>query len=330
MDAYRAPRGLAGPHLQSVLASLPLRERSVRRGATGLIARSTAEIVDCGNGVRLLGVHTPPAGAPGRMAVLIHGWEGSADSVYMVSAAARLYRSGYRVLRLNLRDHGGSHQLNEGLFHSCLLAEVRDAVGTLQRRHPGERLYLGGFSLGGNFALRIAAEAGPAGLRIERVAAVCPVLDPRETLRSLDEGLPHYRMYFTRRWRRSLQRKREAFPALYDFGWLGRFRTLRALTEHLVCNYAGFPDLDSYLRGYAVTGERLAGLAVPTEILLADDDPVIPVRSAAALARPPALRVRRTRHGGHCAFIADYRLRSWLDDYIAGVFESPRAGDHST
>jgi predicted alpha/beta-fold hydrolase len=49
---------------------------------------------------------------------------------------------------------------------------------------------------------------------------------------------------------------------------------------------------------------------------------VIPVRDAAALARPKALRVRHSRHGGHVGFIADYRLTSWLDDYVARVFRA--------
>jgi hypothetical protein len=44
------------------------------------------------------------------------------------------------------------------------------------------------------------------------------------------------------------------------------------------------------------------------------------VAGAAALARPSALTVRLSRHGGHVGFIADYRLTSWLDDYVAGVF----------
>ena len=255
------------------------------------------------------------------MAVLIHGWEGSSRSSYMVSAAGRLAQAGFRVVRLNLRDHGDSHHLNADLFHSCRLDEVLNAVAVLHRRFPRERLYLGGFSLGGNFALRIATRApAPWGSAIEQVAAVCPVLDPRATMVALDQGLLHYRLYFIRKWRRSLELKREAFPALYDFGELERFSTLRGMTDYFVCNYTEFPDLESYLHGYAVTGGRLAGLEVPTEILLADDDPVIPVRDVAGLARTPALTVRRSRYGGHCGFIADYRLSSWLDEYVARVF----------
>jgi len=320
---FRPPRLLRGAHLQSALASLPLRQRRIEDGAGRILAASSIEIIDCGDGIRLLAEHTAPRDEDGgRLAVLIHGWEGSSRSLYMVSAAGRLARAGFRVIRLNLRDHGESHHLNPELFHSCRLDEVLNGVAALQRRFPEERLFLGGFSLGGNFALRIAARAPAAGLRIEQVAAVCPVLDPGATMVALDNGLPPYRLYFIRKWRRSLELKRNAFPALYDFGELERFRTLRGMTDYFVCNYTGFPDLESYLRGYAVTGDRLASLVVPTEILLADDDPVIPVSDAARVAHAPSLTVRRSRYGGHCGFIADYRLASWLDEYVARVFRA--------
>lgn len=321
MSEFRPPILLQGGHLQSALGSISLRKRRVERQAGPLLQRTTVEVIDGGAGVRLLAEHTaPPAGAAGRMAVLIHGWEGSAQSSYMMSLATRLARANFRVVRLNLRDHGASHHLNPELFHSCRLEEVVQAVRSLQGRYPAERLYLGGFSLGGNFALRVAACATDAGLRIERVAAVCPVLDPRATLAALDGGLPHYRLYFIRKWRRSLEQKRAAFPDRYDFGELERFRDLRTMTDFFVRHYTEYPDLVTYLRGYAITEDRLARLDVPSEILLADDDPVIPVGDVSRLAASPALRIRRSRFGGHCGFITNYRLETWLDDYCAGVF----------
>lgn len=319
--AYQAPAGLRNAHLQSLLATLPLRRPLVWRRARSALAATCSEVLDAGGGVRLLVEHTPPVAAAGRFAVLIHGWEGSAASLYMVSLAARLARSGFRVVRLNLRDHGDSHHLNPGIFHSCRLDEVLGALATLQARFAEEPLHLAGFSLGGNFALRVAARAPAAGLRLAKVVAVCPVLDPRQTLAALDGAAP-YRHYFLRKWRRSLERKRCVFPDLYDFGPLGRFRNLREMTGYFVHHFTEFPDLDSYLRGYAITGGRLAGLEVPAEILLADDDPVIPVGDLAGLARGPALTVHRSRHGGHCGFMQDWRLQGWLDGFVARAFDT--------
>lgn len=320
MQDFRPPLFLRGAHVQSVLASSALRRAAVLREAGELLAASTDLVADCGDGVRLLLHQTPPVRGGGRLAVLIHGWEGSGQSTYLLAAANRLWRAGYRVLRLNLRDHGDSHHLNPGLFHSCRLDEALGAVAWAQAHFAGERLWLGGYSLGGNFALRIAARAPAAGLRIEAVGAVCPVLDPVATMYALDGGWAGYRVYFMRKWRRSLLRKQQAFPGLYEFGDLRRFRSLQAMTDFFVSEYTEFTDLFSYLRGYAITGDRLAGLEVPAHVLLADDDPVIPVADLARLAQPPALYVERSAFGGHCGFLGSYGLHSRIDDYLLRVF----------
>jgi len=105
--------------------------------------------------------------------VLLHGWEGSADSLYLLSLAQLLFEQRFEVVRLNLRDHGDTHHLNRELFHSCRLPEVVGAVRALQQRFAPRPLQLVGFSLGGNFMLRVAAQAREAGLDLERVIAAC-------------------------------------------------------------------------------------------------------------------------------------------------------------
>jgi predicted alpha/beta-fold hydrolase len=304
--------------VQASLASSGWRRERVERAAAALMAASRPEVIECRDGVRLQAFHTPPRGAPGRTVVLLHGWEGSARSVHVVSGAAALWDLGLRVVRVNMRDHGDTHHLNRGIFHSCRLDEMVDAVRWVRERFPGEELSVAGFSLGGNFALRIAAAAGPA-LGLARVVAVCPVLDPAETMAALDRGSLIYRLYFLVKWRRSLERKAVLFPDEYRFGSLQRFRSLEAMTEFFVTRYTDFPDLTSYLRGYAITGDRLAGLAVPARLLLADDDPVIPADTVAKVAASPALTVERSRFGGHCGFVQDFRLRTWLDDYLVAA-----------
>ena len=93
---------------------------------------------------------------------MLHGWEGSVDSSYMRMTAARLLEAGFDVVRLNFRDHGQTHHLNEGLFHSNLLDEVVHAAGDVAQRFPAQRMVVAGYSLGGNFALRLALRAPAA------------------------------------------------------------------------------------------------------------------------------------------------------------------------
>ena len=170
-----------------------------------------------------------------------------------------------------------------------------------------------GFSLGGNFALRVGAEAARAGLAIARIVAVCPVLDPAVTLQALERGPALYREYFLLKWRRSLRAKQAAWPQRYDFSALVGERSLTGMTARMVTDYAGYPDLETYLAGYAIVGDRLATLEVPSRIIISADDPMIPADDLSRLARVPALSITVTRHGGHCGFVDRIGAPAWID-----------------
>jgi predicted alpha/beta-fold hydrolase len=57
-------------------------------------------------------------------------------------------------------------------------------------------------------------------------------------------------------------------------------------------------------------------------LLMAADDPVIPAKDIDALARPPALEIDLSCHGGHCGFVDGYRLESWVDREIVEDLDS--------
>ena len=315
-DDFRPARWLRNPHLQSILATTGWgRARQLRESAL-LLSAARETLLDCGAGVRLQCFISTPAQSRSAPVVLLHGWEGSADSVYVLSLAQQLFARGFEVVRLNLRDHGDTHHLNRDLFHSCRLPEVVGAVAALQRLRGGRPLQLVGFSLGGNFMLRVAAQARAAELNLARVVAVSPVLDPIETLAALQGGMPGYERFFVRKWLRSLRRKQECWPDTYDFTAIARLRDLKLMTAELVRSHSEFATLEDYLNGYAITGEHLAKLEVPAHVLTALDDPVIPPGALARLARPPTLSLTVTRYGGHCGFFEQLRGPTWLERRI--------------
>jgi hypothetical protein len=322
--AFRPGWWLRNCHVQSVLPSLkPLRGTAVARRAAHVLRHASQEIVECGDGVRLLGHRStqPSLGRPPArdLVVLLHGWEGSADSLYVLSLAAELYARGADVFRLNLRDHGDSHHLNKELFHSCRIAEVVGAVARLAELAPDQRLSLAGFSLGGNFALRVAIRAPQAGIPLTRAVAVCPVLDPRRTLDALESGWWVYRDYFVLKWKRSLRRKQACFPREYDFSEILAMRSLREMTDYLVRRHSEFPDLETYLRGYAIVEEVLTRLEVPCHIVTALDDPIIPSVDLERLARPRCLDIRTSPSGGHCGFLERFGGSTWIDRTAADL-----------
>lgn len=320
LDSFRPRRWLRGPHFQTILPGMPPRRARVERRAVAMLAASEELLLDCSDGVTLQAFHSSQAKRdrePGRrLAVVLHGWEGSTDSTYMLSLASTLFAAGLEVVRLNLRDHGATHHLNRELFHSCRLPEVVGAVRALAGKFPGLPLVLAGFSLGGNFMLRVAAHAEARHLPLERVIAISPVLDPAETLVTLERGSPIYHSYFVRKWSRSLVKKQQAWPAMYDFGELLRVRNLREMTRQLVLSHTGYPTMDEYLAGYAITGDRLMTLAAPATMFSALDDPIIDARDLPRLARTPNLQIVTPAHGGHCGFIESLGDSSWVDAQV--------------
>jgi len=329
--AFSPPRVLRNGQLQTTIGNLPWMQWLTRRRAATLLERARELLLDCGDGVRLQGFLSVAQERGGRdelavdagvrrIALVLHGWEGSAASCYVVSLGAQLFASGFDVLRLNLRDHGDSHHLNREIFHSCRLAEVVGASRAVAQRFPQAQIFLAGFSLGGNFMLRVAADAG-APDTIAGAVAISPVLDPAVTLEALERGWLLYRRYFVRRWSNSLRRKRRAWPDLPDFEPLLRTQDLRSMTEGLVHQFTDFTSLADYLEGYAVTGTRLESLRFPAAILLAEDDPMIPAGDLERLARSPRLTVLRTRYGGHCGFVERIRGPSFADRFVVSQFE---------
>jgi uncharacterized protein len=316
---FRPRRWLRHAHFQSVLPSLPPRRQWTRWRARFVVAAAQPWLLDCGSGVRLQAWHSAPESPQSRTAVLLHGWEGSANSGYVLSLAALLFAHGYAIVRLNLRDHGRTQALNRGLFHSCRLSDVTGALRAIAARCGAQPLYLAGFSLGGNFLLRACAEpALPVG--VAGVVAVSPVLEPAHTLRALEQGWSAYHDYFVHHWSRALRRKQRHWPGTYEFEELLRTRSLRSMTDALVHVCTDFADSACYLDGYSITGARLQTLAVPARILVANDDPMIPAADHTRLAPTPCLRITRTVHGGHCGFLTRLLAPAYCDQFAIEQF----------
>ncbi|WP_266168628.1 YheT family hydrolase [Dyella subtropica] len=322
---FRPSWPLNSGHLQTMLSSSGVRRQLLPRAAQTVQDGAQPVMVDGGDGVRLTGAYTAQKQRPQAhgLAVLFHGWEGSVDSTYVLQTGSRLLADGWDVFRLNFRDHGDSHPLNEALFHSCRIDEVVHALSDIAARWPARPMALAGFSLGGNFALRAALRAPEAGIPLSYALAVCPIIDPGEGLFSLEETAPwFYRAYFLRKWRRSLQAKQAAFPHRQYFELDELKQSLRGLTESLVLRHTDFGSLQAYLDGYSVAGDALKALNIPATILTARDDPVIPVDAFEKLELPPNVELDIAEHGGHCGFIRGYDMSSFTDDYIAARFNA--------
>jgi len=330
---FRPPWPLTSGHLQTMLSSSGVRRVLLPKAARLVQQGAEPVMVDGGNGVRLTGAYTAQTSRPQSrgLAVLFHGWEGSVDSTYVLQTGSRLLLDGWDIFRLNFRDHGDSHGLNEALFHSCQIDEVVHALGDIASRWPSRPMALAGFSLGGNFALRAAMLAPDAGVPLSYALAVCPIIDPSEGLFSLEESAPwFYQAYFMRKWRHSLLAKQKAFPQHQYFEMSELKQHLRGLTESLVRRHTDFTSLQQYLDGYSVAGDIMQAIHIPATILTAKDDPVIPVGSFEKLELPVNVELDIATYGGHCGFIRGRGMTSYTDNYIAARFNAIADGTWPT
>ncbi|MEI8173124.1 MAG: alpha/beta fold hydrolase [Deltaproteobacteria bacterium] len=315
MEGQFIPRPWArNPHIQTVLGSAKLRLTGINQ----FINTSKEMVINGASGTRLLGYYSKQTIMQGRgLVTLIHGWEGSSDSTYILSTSRYLYEKGYDIFRLNLRDHGNSHHLNEGLFHGALTEETFQAVHSIASLSHGAPYYIIGFSLGGNFALRIALEHSRSEIpRLRHVFCVSPALDPYKATVSIDTSLPIYRHYFLNKWKRSLKKKQSLFPHRYDFHDILKEKTCIALTEAMMPYYPDFDDYREYFKRYTLLGDSFANLAVPVTVIASKDDPIVPVSDYCDLKKNRYFQLLMQNHGGHCGFLNFLPFECWYERKI--------------
>lgn len=303
--------GMANPHLQTVLSSVVKKIIQPKQHAA-FNAATVTEIVEI-DGVRLAVNLNLQVGRP--LIMIIPGWLGSANSTYVLSSANALAEAEFSIARINLRDHGGTAHLNKSLFNSALIDEVIALVGALAAEHGNGRSGLLGYSLGGNFALRIA-RANPA----LSTLAICPAIEPAETMYRIDRNAL-YQRYFVRKWRQVWHEKQAAFPQSFKFADAFTLNTVSALTDYFVRYHSEFSSTAAYFQAYDLSASTLHG--VQAHILAAADDPIIPAAHYTNL--PSSLSVHITEHGGHAGYLNSWSLSSWADQYAINHFNSTLA-----
>ena len=239
--------------------------------------------------------------------IIVHGLEGSVESQYVIGTGSKAWSAGMSVVRMNMRNCGGTETLTPTLYHSGLSADVGAVAKALIEDDGLERISIVGFSMGGNLALKLAGEwSDHAPGQVKAFATVSPAMDlasSADALHSWSNWL--YEQRFLRGLRRRYQRKAMLFPDLYDLAHLRRFVSIREFDHEITARYEGFSGADDYYHK-AAAARVLEKIRIPTLVLHADDDPFIRIlpETRAELAANPAIRFIETTHGGHCAFLA--------------------------
>ncbi|HEV3471078.1 MAG TPA: alpha/beta fold hydrolase [Pyrinomonadaceae bacterium] len=327
--AFRAkpfrPHPLArDAHAQTIVGSL----RALRLALRGELRHFEPRLLEVEPGVRLL-LHCrwQPRRQEAPTLVVLHGLEGSAESLYVLGTARKAFAEGFNVAAVNMRTCGGTEHLTHTLYHSGLTGDIHRVVEELAGRGRLPRVYVAGYSMSGNMVLRLAGEYGAAPPRVLRgVAAVSPSIDLSACARAIERRANWlYRVSFMRSLRRRMRRKAALHPDLYNVRGVRRVRTIRQFDDRFTAPHGGYRDADDYY-ARASSLPVIRDIRVPTLVLHADDDPLIPGRSFrdATIADNPQVLLVVTPRGGHVGFVADAARadsdRRWAENRVVEFF----------
>jgi predicted alpha/beta-fold hydrolase len=193
----------------------------------------------------------------------------------------------------------------------------------LAKRISGSPIALVGFSLGGNLALKLAAEVSHRPVDgMDCVLAANPPIDLGACARAMRR--PENRLYdwnFVRWLRAQVARLHRTFPELGRPN-LKHVRSVYEFDDRYTAPRNGFSSAEDY---YARSSSLplIPRIRHPGLVVHAGDDPFIPLEPFLQASFPADVTVELTGHGGHLGYVSrspwqgnhrwlDSRLAAWL------------------
>jgi predicted alpha/beta-fold hydrolase len=247
---------------------------------------------------------------------------------------------------MNQRNCGDSEHLTPTLYHNGLSQDYRQIIQEITEQDGCQRIWLIGYSMGGNLTLKLAGEIGSALPALRGVAAVSPNIQPASCVRALQRPSNWiYHQHFLRSLKAKLQRKAQLYPGKWDLLQLPKIQTMWEFDDVYTAPDGGFHDAKDYYAKSAAEN-TLNSIAIPTLIITAKDDPFIPTFNSIAiptliitaqddpfipfdmfdnpsLKKNAVIQLHSPTHGGHCGFFqrpqsqedpfwAENRIVDWI------------------
>lgn len=309
--AFRPHALLRSGHLQTIIGAYLPQPKAVHDTAVHRVVLADGD---------MLALHEQsPAQwqVGGPAALLIHGLGGGGESLYMVRIADRLCAAGVRAFRLDLRGCGAGVGLAKKPCNAGCSDDAAAALRFVNGLCPQAPITLIGFSMGGNIVLKLAGEmatATPSYLR--QVISVAPPIDLAYCCRNISRGLNRlYDWNFVRSLNRMVDRRLKEAPHAEHIILPSPAKRLYDFDDRITAPLSGYANAEEYYR-LCSAAPLLDQIRVPTWIISADDDPLIPPSMFEQTQMSSHVTLHLTCGGGHLGFVAarssdpDHR---WLD-----------------
>lgn len=267
--------------------------------------------------IDFLDADTTSGGPEGQdvLVVMTHGLESRSCAPLCVRMARSFTRRGFNVAVLNFRSCANDNDVPQtpGGYHLGFTSDLDFVTKRLHEQHPTKRIYLSGFSLGGNVILKLLGELGDQAQNsngIHGAAVTCVPFRPEFCEPMLGSGFN--RVVYSGNFLKSLKPKAvaqvevlgiDAFPPRFDLERVLATTTIGEFDDEFIAPIYGFKDkLDYYLTQGSFSGGFLQRIRVPALAMNAINDPFIDPASLPQkedLQGAP-LRLVYHEHGGNC------------------------------
>lgn len=284
------------------------------------------------------------------LVLIVHGLEGSVESSYVKGVCEKALNIGFSVCRINLRNCGDTLHLARGLYNAGMSEDIVAVAADLKKRFGFEKIFLSGFSLGGNIVLKAAGEQGLAGTGqtvctgqtgeaadkawsaaenistkpsklIDAVCAVCPPVELDQCVTTIERGENWlYEHGFLLSLKEKVRAKNRLFPGRYDVEILPSISSLRGFDNAFTAPDAGYADAAAYYFGASAL-RVVSAINIPALVVAAVDDPLVPISSFAGkeITENANVTLLTPKNGGHVAFV------SASDIYLSDLAKSLEA-----
>lgn len=243
-------------------------------------------------------------GNPVRQVLMLHGLAGCHGSTYMLRACWRLLEAGYHVWRMDARGAGAGARHARYHHHAGRAEDFQAAVECVVQQYPHAPLTVVGFSLGGNIVLNwLGSDSFQLPSNLDSAISVAPPIDLFRCSDNLKSGLSRgYDRYFASLMLQRRSQRRRARPDMIDFPMPRVPETLKQFDSCFTAPAGGFQSIDDYYQASS-SCSTLVNISTPTLILVDELDPVIPVDMFHNVPVSDAIRIQKTRGGGHLGYI---------------------------
>ena len=258
--------------------------------------------------------------------VAIHGMGGSSNSTYMQGLSHKAYREGWNAVLLNLHNRNRAISPPK-IYHAGASAEVAEILEVVTERHGLKELFLVGASMGGNILLKMLGKWGSnSPVQVRAAAAISPLVDLTKSCQMLERRSNLiFQRHFVKKLKRMVRERSSELNSFVDLDAISRVRTVRQFDRLLTVPLTQFRNVMDYYRKASAL-PNLKNIQVPTLVLHARDDPLLPWESfeLPEVRSNPWLLVCLTSRGGHLGFLEHRDLgdidRRWAENRAIDYF----------